>query len=251
MSRQVAGDQGAHLTGAARAEYVRSLFARIVPRYDLFNTLSTFGQDRRWRQLVVDAAEVPADGRAIDVATGTGAVAFALSRQTPTARIEGLDFCEPMIVAAQAQAVARSGFAKDLDAVPSFAVGDALRLRSSDDVFDAVTISFGMRNLADVPRGLREMWRVLKPGGRLVCLELTHARHAFIRMPFNIYFFYIAPLLGALLSGDRDAYTYLPHSLTSFPDADALGRLMTEAGFSQVRYRLLNFGTIAIHVAVK
>ncbi len=229
---------------------MRSLFARIVPRYDLFNSLSTFGQDRRWRRMVANVAAVPAGGRALDVATGTGAVAFALARRTPRARIDGLDFCEPMIVAAQAQAAARSGFARGLDAVPSFLVGDALRLRYADESFDAVTISFGMRNLADLQRGLHEMRRVLKPGGRLVCLELTHARSAVIRLPFNLYFFYFAPLLGALLSGDRAAYTYLPHSLTSFPDAGALGEMMAGAGFRQVRYRLLNFGTIAIHVAI-
>jgi demethylmenaquinone methyltransferase/2-methoxy-6-polyprenyl-1,4-benzoquinol methylase len=251
MTGFVPGDRGAFLTGTARAEYVRSLFARIVPRYDLFNTLSTFGQDRRWRQLVAATAAVPADGRALDVATGTGAVAFALARRTPTARIDGLDFCEPMIVAAQAQAAARSGFAKGMDKVPAFVVGDALHLRYASDSFDAVTISFGMRNLADLPAGLHEMWRVLKPGGRLVCLELTHVRSAIIRVPFDLYFFHGAPLLGTLLSGDRDAYTYLPHSLTSFPDADTLGRMMADTGFRGVRYRLLNFGTIAIHLAVK
>ncbi len=251
MSSQVPGDRGAFLSGTARAEYVRSLFARIVPRYDLFNTLSTFGQDRRWRELVARTTDVPAGGRALDVATGTGAVAFALARRAPSARIDGLDFCEPMIVAAQAQAAARRGFADGLQAVPVFVVGDALRLPYATGGFDAVTISFGMRNLSDLPGGLHEMWRVLKPGGRLVCLELTHPRSALVRLPFNFYFFHIAPLLGAVLSGDRDAYLYLPHSLTSFPDADALGEMMVEAGFSRARYRLLNFGTIAIHLAVK
>ena len=185
------------------------------------------------------------------MATGTGAVAFALARRTPTARIDGLDFCEPMIVAAQAQAVARSGFARGLAAVPVFVVGDALHLRYATGGFDAVTISFGMRNLADLPAGLHEMWRVLKPGGRLVCLELTHLQQAFIRVPFNVYFFHVAPLLGGLLSGDLDAYSYLPHSLTSFPDAGALAWMMADTGFRRVRYRLLNFGTIAIHEAVK
>jgi demethylmenaquinone methyltransferase/2-methoxy-6-polyprenyl-1,4-benzoquinol methylase len=245
----VPGDQGARLTGTARAEYVRSLFARIVPRYDLFNTLSTFGQDRRWRRLLVAQAAVPAGGRALDVATGTGAVAFALARRTPTARIEGLDFCEPMIVAAQAAVAARTGFAQGLDAVPFFAVGDALKLRFPDQSFDAVTVSFGLRNLADIPRGLAEMRRVLKPGGRLACLELTHPPSVPIRLLFNLYFYGFTPLLGTALSGDRDAYSYLPHSLTDFPDAGRLAALMLEAGFAQVRYRRLNLGTIALHVA--
>ena len=169
---RVSGDQGAQLTGAARAEYVRSMFARIVPRYDLFNALSTFGQDRRWRRMVVDLAAVPPDGRVLDVATGTGAVAFALSRHTPQAQGVGLDFCEPMIEAAQARAATGKGYAAGLREMPSFQVGDALDLPYPDDHFDAVTISFGMRNLADIPCGLRQMRRVLKPGGRLVCLEL-------------------------------------------------------------------------------
>jgi demethylmenaquinone methyltransferase/2-methoxy-6-polyprenyl-1,4-benzoquinol methylase len=200
---------------------------------------------------VAEIAAVPEGGRALDLATGTGGVAFALARRTPSARIDGIDFCEPMIVAAQAQAAARTGFASGLEAVPAFVVGDALHLRYATGGFDAVTISFGMRNLADLPAGLREMWRVLKPGGRLVCLELTHVQQAFIRVPFDVYFFHLAPLLGAALSGDRDAYTYLPHSLTSFPNADILGLMMADAGFRSVRYRLLNFGTIAIHLAVK
>jgi demethylmenaquinone methyltransferase/2-methoxy-6-polyprenyl-1,4-benzoquinol methylase len=247
----ISGDRGARLTGTARAEYVRSMFARIVPRYDLFNTLSTFGRDKRWRQLLVDHAAVPPDGRVLDVATGTGAVAFALARRVPTAQVTGLDFCEPMIVASQAAAAAKSGFAVGLDRVPTFAVGDALHLRYADASFDAVTISFGMRNLSDIPLGLREMCRVLKPGGRLVCLELTPVQSALVRVPFNLYFYRVAPLLGGLLSGERDAYLYLPHSLASFPDAVALGRMMREAGFREARFRRLNFGTIAIHVATR
>jgi demethylmenaquinone methyltransferase/2-methoxy-6-polyprenyl-1,4-benzoquinol methylase len=245
----VSGAGGAQLTGAARAEYVRSMFARIVPRYDLFNTLSTFGQDRHWRQLLVRYAAVPPGGRVLDVATGTGAVAFALAGQTPTAQVVGLDFCEPMITAAQTRAAAMAGPAEGGPAAPSFVVGDALDLPYAGESFDAVTIAFGLRNLADMPRGLREIRRVLKPGGRFVCLELTPVRSALIRMPFHLYFYRFAPLLGGLLSGDRDAYTYLPHSVAHFPDADTLARMMLEAGFGRVRYRRLNFGTIAIHLA--
>lgn len=245
MSAVVSGEQGAHLTGAARADYVRQMFARIVPRYDLFNTLSTFGQDRRWRRLLVTYAAVPPGGSALDVATGTGAVAFALAERTPRARVVGLDFCAPMIEAARARAASHGAGA------PSFAVGDVLALPYADESFDCVTVSFGVRNFADIPRALREMRRVLKPGGRLVCLELTHVSSPLIRLGFTLYFYKLAPWLGALLSGDRDAYSYLPHSLTSFPDAATLAHMLRDAGLRRVRYRLLNLGTIAIHVGVR
>ena len=241
----VSGEQGAHLTGAARADYVRQLFGRIVPRYDLFNTISTFGRDAAWRRLVVRLATPPAGGRVLDVATGTGGVAFALADRYPDAQIEGLDFTEAMIEAANARAAANPH--------PNlrFALGDVLALPYPDASFDAVTVSFGVRNFADIPRGLAETRRVLKPGGRLVCLELTHAQSPLIRAGFNLYFFRISPLIGTLLSGDRDAYSYLPHSLTTFPDAPTLARLMLDAGLREVRYRLLNLGTIAIHTGIR
>ena len=239
------GEQGAQLTGSERAEYVRQMFARIVPRYDLFNTLSTFGQDARWRRMVVDLSDLPPDGVALDVATGTGAVAFALAERYPAAHIEAIDFTAPMIDAAQAKARQAGGVASGV----AFSVGDVLELPYPDGHFDAVTVSFGVRNFSDIPRAFAEMRRVLKPGGRFVCLELTHARSPLVRRGFDLYFYRISPLLGTLLSGDRAAYNYLPASLTNFPDADRLGRLLLDAGFGRVRYRLLNFGTIAIHTA--
>lgn len=245
MSTTLSGEQGAQLTGAARADYVRQLFARIVPRYDLFNTLSTFGQDRRWRRMVVKLAALPPGGRALDVATGTGAVAFALAEQTPSARVDGIDFCAPMIEAARARAATAAR--GDLH----FEEGDVLSLTYPDETFDCVTVSFGVRNFSDISGALKEMRRVLKPGGRFVCLELTHARSPLIRLGFNLYFYQLSPWLGALLSGDRAAYTYLPHSLTRFPDADGLARMLRDAGLREVRYRLLNFGTIAIHMGVR
>jgi demethylmenaquinone methyltransferase/2-methoxy-6-polyprenyl-1,4-benzoquinol methylase len=245
MNTAISGAQGARLAGAARAEYVRQMFARIVPRYDLFNTISTFGQDRHWRRLMVTCAALPPGGRGLDVATGTGAVAFALAAETPDARVVGIDFCEPMIDAARVQAQKEER--QDL----TFEVGDVLALPYADESFDCVTVSFGVRNFADIPRGLAEMRRVLKPDGRFVCLELTHVKSPLIRLGFNLYFYRFAPLLGALLSGERDAYRYLPHSLTNFPDADTLAHMLQEAGLRRVRYRLLNLGTIAIHMGIR
>ncbi|HEY8283453.1 MAG TPA: bifunctional demethylmenaquinone methyltransferase/2-methoxy-6-polyprenyl-1,4-benzoquinol methylase UbiE [Chloroflexota bacterium] len=248
----VEGEQGARLTGQARAEYVRSLFGRIVPQYDRFNSLSTFGQDRRWRRMVVDQAAVPPGGQVLDVATGTGAVAFALARRTPTARVVGLDFCLPMIERARQLGAERTGIARGVTSnPPSFVEGDILELPYPDSSFDAVTISFGLRNVADIPRALSEIHRVLRPGGRFVCLELTHPRSALVRIPFHLYFFKLSPLLGALLSGDRAAYTYLPHSLIRFPDVSTLADMFRQAGFTRVRHKRLNLGTIAIHGGVK
>ncbi|MGH2345356.1 MAG: class I SAM-dependent methyltransferase, partial [Chloroflexota bacterium] len=151
----------------------------------------------------------------------------------------------------RALAEARTGNAGGVTTTPRFVVGDILALPYDDNTFDAVTISFGIRNVADIPRALSEIRRVLKPGGRFVCLELTHPRSALIRVPFHFYFYRLSPLLGALLSGDRDAYTYLPHSLTQFPDAARLAQMMREAGFTLVRHRALNLGTIAIHRGLK
>lgn len=244
MFTSLSGEQGAQLTGQARADYVRQMFGRIVPRYDLFNTVSTFGQDQRWRRMVVALAAVPPEGSVLDVATGTGAVAFALAGATPSARVTGVDFCEPMIATAREKAARHTGHL-------AFEVGDVLSLPYADQTFDAVTVSFGVRNFADLPRGLAEMRRVLKPGGRFVCLELTHVSSPLVRFGFNLYFYTFAPWLGALLSGDRAAYAYLPASLTVFPDADQLARMMQDAGLRQVRYRRLNLGTIAIHMGVR
>jgi demethylmenaquinone methyltransferase/2-methoxy-6-polyprenyl-1,4-benzoquinol methylase len=239
------GAAGARLTGRARAEYVREMFGRIVPRYDLFNTVSTFGQDRRWRRLAVRQAALPAGGAALDVGTGTGEIAFALEQAAPRVTVTGIDFCAPMIEAARQKAEERGGNQ------PTFVVGDALNLPYPDASFDAVTSAFTMRNVADIARAFAEMYRVLKPGGRVVCLELSHAHSAPITFGFNLYFYRVAPLLGAALSGDRDAYTYLPHSLERFPDAPRLAGIMRETGFGNVRYRRLNLGTVACHVGVK
>lgn len=233
------------IAGPDRAAYVATMFGQIAPRYDLLNRVMTGGQDRRWRAITVAETRLRAGEAALDVATGTGDLAFALARVAgPRGHVVGIDFTEAMLDLARAKG--RPG-----TAAPEFRHADALDLPFADGSFDAVTIGFGLRNVTDVPLALREMQRVLRPGGRAVCLEITKPRVPLLAAGFYAYFDHVVPLLGAVLNGSREAYTYLPFSLRPFPDAPALRRMMLEAGFQSVHMRLLNFGTIAIHVGLR
>ncbi len=220
---------------------VRAMFARIVPRYDLMNRLMTGGMDGQWRRLAVRLCD-PKGMVALDIATGTGDLAREMVRQGARTVI-GVDFCGPMLDAA-------AGKLAGLSAV-SLAAGDAHRLPFADGTFDRVVNGFLLRNVADLPQSLREMARVLKPGGRAVCLEITHPPSRLFGAFFQRYFYGFVPRLGALISGDAQAYSYLPNSLTNFPTAPRLARMMREAGFSDVDYRYLSFGAMAIHIGVK
>jgi demethylmenaquinone methyltransferase/2-methoxy-6-polyprenyl-1,4-benzoquinol methylase len=224
---------------AEKAEWVRRMFARIVPGYDRVNSVMTFGMDRRWRRATV-AAVAPADALALDVATGTAELAIELVRQGART-VVGVDFVSEMIAAGRAK-TARQGLANQI----RFAAGDALALPFADDTFDAVVNGFLLRNLTDLPGAVREFHRVLKPGGRLACLDVTHPPGA-LRPLSLAYFNRIVPLIGGTLSGDFAAYRYLPQSLGELPDAESLARMMSAAGFSAAGYQLLNFGLIAIH----
>jgi demethylmenaquinone methyltransferase / 2-methoxy-6-polyprenyl-1,4-benzoquinol methylase len=233
-----------HLGGEARARYVEAMFARIVPRYDLMNSLMTFGQDRRWRELTVDGVCLRPGGRALDVATGTGELALALARRGAS-EVVGLDFTPGMLVAAREKAAALG-----IDTV-RFVAGDALALPFEADAFDAATVGFGLRNVADLPRALSEMRRCLRPGGRMACLELTHSPVVPFALASRPFFYGVVPLLGGIIAGNREAYTYLPESVERFPNARRLAAMTRAAGFREAGYRLLNFGTVAIHVGVK
>ena len=229
----------------ARAAYVRELFNRIAPRYDLLNRVMTGGRDRRWRAITVAETRLPRGGTALDVATGTGDLALALARVAgPGGRVVGIDFAEAMLEVARRKAHQRG-------VTVEFRHADALDLPFPNASFDAVTIGFGLRNVSDIPRALTEMARVLRPGGRLACLEVTKPRVPLLAAGFYTYFDHVVPLLGAVLSPSREAYTYLPCSLRPFPDAPLLRHMMLEAGFRRVHLRLLNFGTIAVHVGLR
>ncbi len=226
----------------AKAAYVRSMFARIVPRYDLINRLMTMGLDRRWRRLTVEAV-APRGAVALDLATGTGDMALELMRQG-SRFVVGADFCPEMVVAAVAKAAhnGRAGV--------SFLAGDAQQLPFPDDTFDCLVNGFLLRNVSDLDGALREFRRVLKPRGRLACLDLTHPPRPLQPM-FWPWFRLVVPMLGGLLSGDLDAYTYLPDSLQTYPDAQRLRRMMLAAGLANATYRRLGMGTVAIHTASK
>lgn len=232
------------LQGAERARYVTAMFARIVQHYDRMNALMTFGQDRRWRELAVEATLMKPRALGLDVACGTGELTLALVRGGARLAV-GVDFTWEMLEAARAKED-RPGATKAV-----YAASDALALPFADNTFDAVTIGWGLRNVSDLSLCLREMRRVTRPGGRVVVLELSHSPFLLIRLLFWPYFNLIVPLLGRLVSGDPEAYRYLPGSLARFPAAPELARLMHEAGLRHVRYRYVGMGTVAIHVGVK
>jgi len=237
---------------------VRAMFGRIARRYDLMNRLMTGGRDGAWRRLAVRRAldGVTPGARVLDLATGTGDLALALAAEGAR-EVVGVDFAPPMLRAAAAKSVpglpvsTSGGATVDRPLSPVWIVADALRLPFADASFDACTVAFGLRNMADYEAALREMGRVLRPGGRFVCLELTPYRRPLLRAVFGWYFSRIVPLVGGTLSGDREAYRYLPSSVAAFPDADTLAAMMGQSGLNDVSYRLLGGGTVAIHAGTK
>jgi demethylmenaquinone methyltransferase/2-methoxy-6-polyprenyl-1,4-benzoquinol methylase len=216
------------------------MFARIVPRYDLMNRLMTLGRDDAWRRATV-AAVKPGQGlRALDLGCGTGDLTLALRRAGAIAI--ALDPVVDMLEAARAKLLPRG-------AASPLLVGDATDLPFRAGSFDVVVSAFVMRNVADLPRALRETRRVLRPGGRVGILELTPVTMPIVAPIFRLYFHHVVPRLGALITGDRHAYTYLPASVDRFPTANALAGMLAEAGFERIRYRRLMFATVALHVA--
>lgn len=227
---------------------VNSMFARIAGRYDLANHLLSGGLDVWWRRCLVQAVARQTPAEVLDLATGSGDVAFALSRRLPAGTaITGMDFCQPMLDQADTK---KTSLPADRQAVLTFRPGDGLALPLPDACFDAVTISFGLRNMADRDRSLREIHRVLRPNGRLYVLEFSQPS-AWFR---PLYFFYLRrllPLIAGVVTGDRAAYVYLNETIEQFPGRDALAAQISAAGFRQVTARGLTFGTVALHEAAK
>jgi demethylmenaquinone methyltransferase/2-methoxy-6-polyprenyl-1,4-benzoquinol methylase len=222
-----------HESGTLAPEEVRGMFDRIAPVYDAMNRVMTAGLDRRWRRLAAGEVVWPGD-RVLDSCCGTGDLALEAERRG--GRVVGLDFSERMLERARR----KSGTIE-------WVRGDALALPFADDEFDAVTVGFGVRNLADLEGGLREARRVLRPGGRIAVLEITRPR-GLLRPFFRLWFDVLVPLAGRVLPGGS-AYTYLPASVRRFPGPEDLAALFVRAGFEQVRFRLLGGGIVAFHVA--
>lgn len=225
---------------------VNSMFARIARRYDVANHLLSGGVDTWWRRQLVSAVSRNHPHDVLDLATGSGDVSFALSRRLPeTTRITGMDFCQPMLD--EACVKQRTG-GRCSNVV--FQQGDGMALPLTDASFDAVTLSFGLRNMADRHKALSEINRVLRPGGRLYLLEFSQPRPWFK----PIYYFYlknILPSFAGLVTGDRDAYDYLNCSIEGYPDFQTMTGEILKAGFKEVTVKRMTFGIVALHTAVK
>jgi len=223
---------------------VNSMFGRIARRYDLANLLLAGGMDSWWRARLVTAVRHHTPRDVLDLATGSGDVAFALARKlSPTTPILGMDFCQPMLDQAEAKKKA-AGEKRYLQV--TFRQGDGLALPLPDASFDAVTISFGLRNLADRHRGLREMLRVLRPGGHLFVLEFSQPA-AWFRPLYYFYLRRILPRVAGWITGDREAYDYLNRTIGEFPERAVLTAEIANAGFSNVNARPMTFGIVALH----
>lgn len=227
-----------------KGAFVREMFAQIAPRYDAANRVISAGLDEGWRKRAIALLAAPKGGHVVDLCCGTGDLVFHLLRTDPTLRVSGVDFCEPMLAAARtrAQRVAR----ESADHI-TFVQGDVMALPFEDRSFDGATMGFSMRNVVDIDATLREIRRVLRPGARFVNLDMSKAPNKVWKSFFDLYFYKVVPLVGGLVGGSRQAYTYLPQSLTHHPNAEALRDRFTAAGFEDARFVRLMGGAVAIH----
>lgn len=227
-----------------RAEDVRTMFDRIAGRYDLMNRVMTLGIDGRWRAAAVRAAKVDPSTRALDVCCGTGDISFHLA-EAGAEHVTGVDFSPNMLE--QARKRQRNHRDPKGRKAVDFVQGDALALPFDDDSFDVVTVSFGVRNVEDIPLAFREFARVARPGARIVCLEITRPKSRIANRFYDIWFDRVVPMLGAIVSRDRAAYTYLPESTRSFPRPPQLADILREAGIGEVAWRRFGGGIVALH----
>jgi len=230
-------------TSDRKATYVRDLFARIAPRYDLLNHVLSLGIDVLWRRRAARALDLGGATAVLDVCCGTGDLALELSAHVPAAaRLVGVDFCAPMLArAATKPGAGRVGWVQ----------GDGLALPFPAAAFDRVSVAFGVRNLADLDAGLAELARVLKPGGRLCILEFARPRFPPFRAAYYAYFLHVLPFIGRIVSGESDPYRYLPESVLAFPERDELSARLVRAGFRDCAWTDLTFGIATLTSATK
>jgi demethylmenaquinone methyltransferase/2-methoxy-6-polyprenyl-1,4-benzoquinol methylase len=235
----------------AASQWVRGMFGRIAPRYDLLNHLLSFNLDKRWRaRTVARVAEVldRPDSRVLDLCCGTGDVLLALESRARRPLLAS-DFCHPMLLEArrkiEARKIGTGGFL-----TPVFEA-DALSLPLADASLDLITVAFGFRNLANYQRGLEEMLRVLKPGGVAAILEFSQPSNRVFRSLYGFFSTRVLPRIGGVISGSPDAYSYLPESIRKFPGAEQLAQEMRRAGFSRVEFERMTGGAVALHLGYK
>lgn len=231
-----------YTNGPDRAEYIRDMFGRISGRYDLMNRLISLGRDRAWRRQVVKKAALTKGGRLLDVGTGTGDIALEALRSDSTLRVTAVDFSLRMIVVGRG----RPGGKRILSCC-----ADALKLPFSDAVFDAVASAYLIRNVIDQRRAFEEQIRVVKPGGRIVCLDTSPVPCNALRPFIWFYMRAVIPLIGFLIAGNKAAYCYLPNSTQAFMTPEQLASTMRSAGLDDVCYQRFMFGTMAVHTGVR
>lgn len=252
MKHPPASEETAHIgyrriAREEKARWVRHQFDSVAGRYDLMNTLLSAGIHYLWKRRAVGLLDLKPGNAVLDVCGGTGDLSvMALKRMGGCGSIVLYDINREMMTAGKGK-----GTHRRLRRQIRFLQGDAERMALSDDAFDAAVVAFGIRNLTDMAAGLREMHRVLKPGGRMVCLEFSRPAAPLFRWLYDQYSFHVMPWLGERLTGSREAYTYLPESIRMFPPPDALAGMLSDIGFSRVSWRRLTNGVAVIHRGVK
>ena len=230
----------AQLQGEEKATYVQDMFGRIARRYNLMNRLMTFGQDQSWRRFVVKQANLPTNGKLLDLATGTGDIAFEAVKSVQGLQAIGADFALPMMFVGQQYKMGKR---------IQWCGADALQIPFASNSFDAITSGYLLRNVTDIHQTLREQLRVVKPGGTIVVLDSTPPPNNLLRPFITIHLKYVIPLLGRLISGKEgaDAYKYLPESTQAFKTPDELTSIMQSVGIQNVSYKRFMFGTMCVH----
>lgn len=246
MTAKISLEEKFRETGGKRP-YVQRLFARIARIYDPMNRLMSFGLDRRWRAFAARYLALATGELGLDLGAGTADLSIAVVRRSgPGTRMIGMDITPEMLELGRNK-VARLGLQDQID----LRVGDAEQIDLPDNSVDGCCSAFMMRNLSDIRQGFREMLRVVRPGGRVVCLEISHPPGRVFGALFHFYFYKLAPLFGTIIGKAFEEYNYLPHSLTNFPDPPKLKAMMEEVGWSEVRFYRLSGGIVAVHVGTK